>query len=254
MMNFIFMRSSRHFLLLCGICLWSVASGSTPETGPSSGLKPFIKGLLDEGEQFENVRFADVVEATAGVSVLPVDPAAEPDRGMLQAIQEVALEMLEAFADPAHPLHQVGRINETSRHVEDYLLEHLGRSEDLECTVPVNASGRIQHSGYPDLRLEHLPTGRVFYIDPKVYRQGSERSTFRTFYFEPKRETNKILDDASHLILGVSHIGKVDGRWRFENWVLVDLAEFRVRLKAEFQASNRDMYRDGAVLLRSDEP
>jgi hypothetical protein len=34
-------------------------------------------------------------------------------------------------------------------------------------------------------------------------------------------------------------------------WELVDLANFRVKLKAEFQASNRDLYKPEAVLMRS---
>ena len=73
----------------------------------------------------------------------------------------------------------------------------------------------------------------------------------RTFYFEPKDETNKILDDASHLIIGVPHGGKVGGRWILSGWRVVDLSDFRVRLKAEFQASNRAIYREEAVVLRS---
>ncbi|MFQ3271294.1 MAG: hypothetical protein ACI9A1_001617, partial [Lentimonas sp.] len=62
------------------------------------------------------------------------------------------------------------------------------------CEIPVNASGGRQRSGYPDLRLLHRGSGRVFYVDPKIYKLGSEQSRFRTFYFEPKKATNKILD------------------------------------------------------------
>ena len=34
-------------------------------------------------------------------------------------------------------------------------------------------------------------------------RPASRASSFRTFYFEPKVATNKIRDDAVHLILGI---------------------------------------------------
>jgi hypothetical protein len=121
----------------------------------------------------------------------------------------------------------------------------------LHCEIPVNASGDRQRSGYPDLKLVDEASGRIFYIDPKIYRLGSERSSFRTFYFEPKKATNKILDTASHLIVGVAHSGKVDGYWQLDHWQIVDLAEFRVRLKAEFQASNRDLYLPSAILRES---
>jgi len=32
-------------------------------------------------------------------------------------------------------------------------------------------------------------------------------------------------------------------RWKITRWDLVDLSHFKVKLKAEFQGSNRDMYR-----------
>jgi hypothetical protein len=34
-------------------------------------------------------------------------------------------------------------------------------------------------------------------------------------------------------------------------WDLVDLSQFTVKLKAEFQASNRDMYRPEAIVTSS---
>jgi len=238
-------------ILLFSLC---VSPGAPAASESTASLKPFIAWLLDDGDRLENVRFAEVVEAVSGHTVLPVDAAVEPDAEMLGRIHAVVDAMLLDLANPEHPVHGEKRINETSGHIEAYLLEQLNREEDLECQIPVNASGDVQRSGYPDLRVVHRPTGRVFYIDPKVYKKSSETSSFRTFYFEPKRETNKILDDASHLILGISHAGKVEGRWQFEGWKLVDLVDFRVRLKAEFQASNRDLYQDGAVLLRSSDP
>jgi hypothetical protein len=94
------------------------------------------------------------------------------------------------------------------------------------------------------------PTGRVCYLDPKLYERGSRESSFRTFYFEPKQETNKVNDDAHHFIVGIEHDrSEGQGRgWKFVRWELVDLTHFRVRLKAEFEGSNRDMYRPEAVV------
>jgi len=215
-------------------------------------IQPFVRWLLDDGERLEDVRFAEVAEAVSGCAVLPVDPSDPVDAAMLAHVEATLGAMLRELAQTGHPIHEVGRVNEISRHVEDFLLEHLDLEGVYECRIPLNASGGTQRSGYPDLRLRHIQSGRVFYIDPKVYKQGSEDSSFRSFYFEPKRATNKILDDASHLIVGVAHGGKVDGLWRLEAWKLVDLIDFRVRLKAEFQSSNRELYRDEAVLGASE--
>jgi hypothetical protein len=39
--------------------------------------------------------------------------------------------------------------------------------------------------------------------------------------------------------------------WKFTRWDLVDLSHFKVKLKAEFQGSNRDMYRPEAIVATS---
>ena len=77
--------------------------------------------------------------------------------------------------------------------------------------------------------------------------RGSRDSSFRTFYFEPKRETNKVNDDAHHLIVGIEHDRGENG-WKFLRWELIDLSRFEVKLKAEFEGSNHDMYRPEAVV------
>ena len=216
-------------------------------------IKPFVDWLLEDGARLEDVRFAAVAEAVSGREVLPVDPGDAIDAAMLELLERTLDAMLSELGQPEHPIHSVGRVNEISRHIEDFMLERLNGAEGYACDIPRNVLGRAQRSGYPDLRLIDEASGRIFYIDPKVFKEGSERSTFRTFYFEPKRETNKILDDASHLIIGIAHGGKLDGQWQLKNWQIIDLIDFRVRLKAEFQASNRDLYKSSAVLLQSEE-
>lgn len=243
------MPNKKQLSSLILISLLGLSGGSSAELEQQESVAPFVEWLLEDGERLEDVRFAEVVEAVSGKKVLPLDLENADDAQIAKEIEQAVSDMLSAFEGPQHPIHQVGRINEVSGHVEAFLLSELNRRDGLVCAIPSNASGELQRSGYPDLRLLHEATGRVIYLDPKVYKQGSETSSFRTFYFEPKKETNKILDDASHLILGISHGGKVDGCWQFEGWKVVDLVDFRVRLKAEFQASNRDLYREEAVKL-----
>ena len=79
------------------------------------------------------------------------------------------------------------------------------------------------------------------YLDPKLFEEGSRNSSLRTFYYEPKGRSSKVRDDACHFLLGIPHDGR-DGAWTFGRPELVDLAGLQVRLKAEFQASNRDLY------------
>ena len=58
-------------------------------------------------------------------------------------------------------------------------------------------------------------------------------------------------EDAVHLVASFEHQPHKDGRWNFTRWDLVDLSQLKVKLKAEFQGSNRDMYRPEAVVATS---
>ena len=118
---------------------------------------------------------------------------------------------------------------------------------ELECDYPRTSEGNLQRAGYPDLMIRHSESGRVIYLDPKLVADGSMDSSLRTFYFTPRTETNKVLHDAHHLLIGIEHDGNT-GNWKFLRWHLVDLTRFRVTLKAEFQANNKDIYRPELIL------
>jgi hypothetical protein len=107
------------------------------------------------------------------------------------------------------------------------------------------------------LRMVDVESKRVFYLDPKLYAVGSRDSSFRAFYFEPKKSTNKVRDDAVHFVVGFEHLPRETGLnssntiWKFTRWDLVDLSRFTVKLKAEFQGSNHDMYHPEAIVASS---
>jgi hypothetical protein len=71
-----------------------------------------------------------------------------------------------------------------------------------------------------------------------------------------------VRDDAVHFIVGFEHERREGGssspsstakaqRWRITRWDLIDLSHFKVKLKAEFQGSNRDMYRSEEIVATS---
>lgn len=231
------------------------AQGAQSQDAPfpadkTAAFTPLIDWLLSDGAEIDYVPFREVVYATSGKRMLPFNAESELDQNMRDALLAVLEALLVDLQNTDHPVHEVGRINEVSGAIEDYLQNALEALEGYSCSIPVTSSGTVQRSGYPDLEFRHEASGRIFYLDPKVHKAGSETSSFRTFYFEPKRETNKINADATHLIVGLAHEGNPDGRWRFVSCQLVDLYDFEVRLKAEFQASNRELYRDEAQIGR----
>lgn len=195
----------------------------------------------------QETSFARLLRNTFGQRVIPVDLAEKPHAVIIFAVQAAAEECRSHFSGPGSPLAELSRINEASRHFEDHLHALLDAHPDLSCEIPPNAAGDRQRSGYPDLRIVHLPSGTVAYLDPKLFEASSADSSFRTFYYEPRRETGKVTDDALHLLLGFAHDGK-DRAWTFTHCHLVDLSRLDVTLKAEFSASNRDLYQPDLLI------
>ncbi len=224
-------------LLIAAACLAPLLRGDDAPA-PEDAL---IEMVLDQSSR-EEVAFRTVVERVTGHRVLPIDPNAEIERAILDIISAALNQTLATLNQPGSPVRQERRINEASRYFEESLERIIDAHPDFECAVPLTQDGTKLAAGYPDRRILHLPSGRVCYLDPKLVEAGSLNSSLRTFYFTPRTTTNKIREDAHHLLIGITHDGK-DGDWTFLSWNLVDLYGFKVRLKAEYQAGNRDLYR-----------
>ncbi|MEX2579392.1 MAG: hypothetical protein WD342_10065 [Verrucomicrobiales bacterium] len=215
-------------------------------------VESLVSTVLNGGGTFRDVEFAGLVESSTGNLVIPVNPADPVDAEILACLDAALTTILNRFNQPDTPTNSEKRINEVSSYFEEALLEELDAAPELSCEYPRTAKGNLQRAGYPDLMIRHLASGRVAYLDPKLVKQGTLDSSLRTFYFTPRNETNKILRDAHHLLVGVEHDGNT-GDWQFLRWHVIDLTRFQVTLKAEFQASNRDIY-IRELLLETGEP
>lgn len=216
-----------------------------------SPVDALIPWLLQENHGLRGIPFSEVIFAATGKKVIAIDPKNEVDQRVIKQISGVLDEVVRRMNDPNSRIKDIARINEVSSHFEDTMRELLNAAPGLSCDIPHTATGGTQRSGYPDLRLVDSESKRIFYLDPKLYAVGSRDSSFRTFYFEPKIATNKVLDDAVHFIVGFEHEKRSDEGWKFTRWDLVDLSHFQVKLKAEFQGSNHDMYRPEAIVATS---
>ncbi len=183
---------------------------------------------------------ADVIEQTSGVKILTADSS---HADLLAEIEKAGHKISELMSQADSPARQKRRINEVSSLFEDALREELNAHPDLTCDFPKTLAGEAQRSGYPDLRVEHLPSGTIAYLDPKLFEDKSIKSSFRTFYFEPGGKTSKVTEDALHLLIGFPHDGKT-GQWTFAKPHLVDLSKLTVKLKTEFSASNKELYQE----------
>lgn len=216
-------------------------------------VEALVNTVLNGGGTFRDVPFSTLIEISTGRQVIPMNPEDPADAEILAGIEEALGKVLDRFNQPDSITHRESRINEVSAFFETALIEEIDRLPELECSYPRTAEGNLQRAGYPDLMIRHPESGRVFYLDPKLVQEGSLESDLRTFYFTPTVQTRKVLHDASHLLVGIEHDGNT-GKWRYLRWHLVDLYHFKVRLKAEFQASNQDLYRPELIIRSGEAP
>jgi hypothetical protein len=239
----------RFFIFVAGVFVAGICLGQTSKA-PVDQLIPW---LLDEDRQLRGVPWSEVVFDTTGKKVFAYDSKNQVDERVVRGIRSACDRAMQRLSASDNAIQKIDRINEVSSHFEDTLRELINSTSGLSCDFPRTAEGKVQRSGYPDLRIVDVASKRVFYLDPKLYAQGSRDSSFRTFYFEPKIGTNKVRDDAVHFIVGFEHEPREKSNsWKFTRWELVDLANFRVKLKAEFQGSNHDMYRPEAIVASGD--
>ncbi len=234
----------RFFIILC------LAVSASIGEEKAAFVERLIPWLLDESAATQGIPFADVIAATSGKKVLRVEKEDKETARILSAIGAVMDEVLVEMNAPGSVAKKQRRVNEMSSHFEDAMRAKLSARPGFSCIFTKTAAGITQRSGYPDLRLADEPSGRIFYLDPKLHALGSRKSSLRTFYFTPRRETNKVNDDAFHIIVGIEH-ERTGAEVKFTRWELVDVSALRVRLKAEFEASNVDMYRADAVVAGS---
>ena len=214
-------------------------SSHAPSTPTPNPTHITLRGLADltGGEH----SFSRVIHETCGMKVLPFRQGKPVHRAIEQAILGAAEKVALFMSREDSPARSKNRINEVSALFEDALATELYAHPDFSCTFPLTKSGKAQRSGYPDLRIEHLPSGTIAYLDPKLFAATSKDSTFRTFYFEPGGENSKITEDALHFLIGFPHDGETRA-WTFGRAELVDLSKLRVTLKTEFSASNKEVY------------
>ena len=164
-----------------------------------------VRHLLAENLSKRRFDFSTVVQASADRKVIPLDENSSSHQRVIATITTALEESITELSRTDSPIRELRRINEGSRFFEEALMKKINATDGITCEIPTTREGEHQRSGYPDLRLIDEKSGEVFYLDPKLVEQSSWKSSFRTFYFEPKIKTLKINDDAVHLLVGIGH-------------------------------------------------
>lgn len=208
--------------------------------------EPEISSLISTfitSNGYNEIPFPEVIESATGKLIIAFDPNDQVDRQILTDCDFILTKLFKEANSEGSKISQLSRLVEVERSFEDKLIRSIEEIPELSCDYARTGTGTIQRSGYPDLKLIHEPSGRVIYLSHKFVKEGTLDSSLNSFYYSPKETSeSKIHSDAIHLLIGIIHNGKSGGKWKFSDRKLVDLSQFKVRLKAEFQASNKDVY------------
>ena len=188
-----------------------------------------IKIIVEAPEKLGRVPFTDIVKATSGYQVIPLDTHNQKDLKLLEKIKSAANDYLEITRRSKRRLRG-DRINEVGKYIESEFLQELSR-HDLEVEI-------LGAAGYPDIKIID-PYGRITYLESKATSKGWN-STLRSFYYTSGR---KIEYDARHLLIGWKVKEERDKYWEVLGCRLVDLSTVELELKSEFNAGNLNIYR-----------
>tara|TARA_B100000900_G_scaffold381216_1_gene367493 strand:+ start:144 stop:809 length:666 start_codon:yes stop_codon:yes gene_type:complete len=195
----------------------------------------FLKTEVDE------LKWRDVIKASTGKEVLSFN------KETLKAIEKLDTWISQNFKK----LQEIGesysgRVNEFGNFLEKKV-EEMFQHDELEFTPTKNVLGRNQTVGYPDYNLTFKRN--TIYGDCKVVSTDTINSSQRSFYYQPTK-TGKILKDAPHFLLVFIREQKKGDRNKNDNsppfkiidYKIVDLYDFTIGFKAEFQANNIETF------------
>jgi hypothetical protein len=199
-----------------------------------------------EWKQFEkaiklvkkNALFRTVIKSATGHSILEFD---DEHLKLIKIINNWINKNLSHISKKIKNDYK-GRANELGNTLENELRTQLNGIDGIACKKPLLASGKNQSSGYPDcmFELNHLK----IYADIKTYKSGSENSSFRSFFYQ-STQRNKIHYDAPHCLIAFETKSLTGGNkspFEIISYKIIDLYDLKIKLKAEFNASNKDIY------------
>lgn len=210
----------------------------------------YIKQLEDTIAKFmapiKDIPFPIAIKAISGHKVIPFDKGNKQDLDLLDKLCQAAdIAGKQAFQDGIFRK----RPNEVGNDIEPYVKEAL-KAVGLQADVPLTQKQRRQVMGYPDIEVIDS-YGRITYLECKTYNLANIGTTQRAFYFSPSKESCKVTADARHLVMSFQiELSQRKGQQAYVpvHWRVYTTDSMVVQVKHEFNASNRQMYRQEALL------
>ena len=210
----------------------------------------YIKQLEETIAKFmaplQGIPFPIAIKAISGYKVIPFSKEDKQDLNLLDKLCQAA-DMAGKQASQDGIFRK--RPNEVGNDIEPYVKEAL-KAVGLQADIPMTQKQRRQAMGYPDIEVIDS-NGRVTYLECKTYNLANIGTTQRAFYFSPSKESCKVTADARHLVMSFQ-IGMAQRKGQQAyvpvHWRIYSTDSMVVQVKHEFNANNRQMYRQEALL------
>lgn len=212
----------------------------------------YIKDLEKTISQFlkplKNIPFKIAIKAISGYDVIPFDKNNLEDNQLLKDLIE-ATKLATKNANKKGIITR--RENEVGNHIELFMIDAINQI-GLIANRPETLEKKKKAVGYPDIFCKDR-NGRPNYIECKTYNERNYQTTQRSFYFSPsERSTDfKVIYDARHLVVSF----KIERARRKEKnafvpvyWKIFSIDNLIGQIKHEFNSTNKQMYRDEALL------
>ena len=222
--------------MLCNICKNSLMNKKTGNNKLEEfNWEEFQKAVSFLKSGINNLKWRDVIKASCNKDVLVFNKDSYEGINILDRWITENLNLLQELG-----LSYQGRVNEFGNFMESQLEKNFEHKE-LKFLPVLNSNGKVQSSGYPDYKISYKKC--IMYGDCKVISTKTKLSSFRSFYYQPTK-TGKVLEDAQHFLLVFIREGKNGNNPPFKivDYKIVDLYDFTVGFKAEFQANNIETF------------
>lgn len=211
-------------------------------------IKELEKALSKFLKPLKNIPFKIAIKAISGCDVIPFDKNNPDNKQLLE-------DLISATKIAIKNANKIGiftrRENEVGNHIESFMIKAINQI-GLIANRPETREGKKKALGYPDIFLKDK-NGRANYIECKTYNERNYQTTQRSFYFSPaeKLADFKVIYNAHHFVISFKiKRAKRRGKIAFipVYWKIFSLDNLIGQIKPEFNANNKQMYKDEALL------
>jgi len=197
----------------------------------------------------KGIPFSVIVKSLAECQVIQIDKTDQADTDLLKRLEK-AIHFCSSELKSS-PIRRP-RPNEVGNDVEEYVMRALPKA-GLSPARPTSSACLGKSTGYPDI-LVRDEGKRATYLECKIFADGSEATTMRSFYLSPS-DSFKVCLDARHLLLAFGMkatpiAGSRDSEYVPKSYKLIDLHDLLCDVKYEFNSDNRRLYSPSMTLLQ----